>query len=144
MEDKEIRQLEEFAEKVKANYSIEYNLEGIKRLEEEITKNRNAFQNWAEGHQDAWVFAFGAFIGKCMILNYGGQWVKHEDTIGIKLENSDFFANPFSKVSKQFQPDGMYDSITSFYEISKNIDNIVSRQVKTGTKTIRKAWWKIW
>jgi hypothetical protein len=71
-----------------------------------------------------------------MITNIKG-FLMAIDIFGLK---GDIFANPFQKVWKQYQPDGHYDSITSFYEISENVAEIISRK----TKEEKKVWWKFW
>ncbi len=136
----------QLAEKTRARLGLEYNTEGVKRVEQEIETLRTNFDNLSEEQKDIYVQSYGAFLGICMLVNYGGQWSKHNDTIGVKLKTSGYWANPFGKVWKQMQPGGEYDSITSFFEISKNIDSITTAAGK-GVKVQappKKPWWKFW
>ncbi|MFN8286767.1 MAG: hypothetical protein U0V74_08450 [Chitinophagales bacterium] len=134
------------AEKTREYFGVQYNLEGVKKIEQEIELLRNNFSNLSEAEKDKWVQSFGAFLGICMLVNYGGEWTMNRETIGIKLKGSNYWANPFGKVWKQMQPGGEYDSISSFYEVSKSIDAIT----KSADKNVKiqapekKPWWKVW
>ncbi len=66
MDKKDLEILEEISNKTKEMFSIEYNLEGVQRLEEEISNKRDEFQTWKESKQNAWVEHFGAFVGRCL------------------------------------------------------------------------------
>lgn len=134
------------AEKTREKFGLQYNLAGVKKAEDIIVDLRNDFANLTEEDKDVWVESFGSFLGICMLVNYGGEWAKNQDTIGVKLKSSGYWANPFGKVWKQLQPGGEYDSITSFYEISENLDSITQAKDKTVKIQApeKKPWWKIW
>ena len=62
------------------------------------------------------VNVIGAFVGECVIANYGGNWRADEDGAwGVYFDN-DNAAFPFAKVRKQFD-NGREggDSVHSFY-----------------------------
>ena len=60
--------------------------------------------------------SMGAFLGECIIANYGGVWRKSENgELGIYFNSGDS-AFPFAKVEKQLRNGGI-DSILSFYEV---------------------------
>jgi len=140
MEEETIKYLDLIAERVRQIYAIDFNYDGVKVLEQEICNQRDDFKTWSESLQNTWVDSFAAFLGTCMIKNYGGHWAMYGNQIGVKLDDSGVFANPFSKVWKQFQPDGMFDSISSFYLIAKNFDTIVEQGKPEELK--KKPWWK--
>jgi len=57
----------------------------------------------------------GSFLGECLIVGYGGQWVEDPKMgWGVRVAN-EITAFPFNKVEKRFKPDGQFDSIASFY-----------------------------
>ena len=60
----------------------------------------------------------GAFLGECIIANYGGQWRESEGTWGVFFSerNDRSAAFPFNKVRKQLL-NGSEDSILSFYDV---------------------------
>ena len=57
----------------------------------------------------------GAFLGECIIANYGGAWREVEGDWGVFFDEQNA-AFPFAKVQKQFQ-NGGEDSIHSFYTV---------------------------
>lgn len=57
----------------------------------------------------------GAFLGECIIANYGGAWREGEGTWGVYFDEKNA-AFPFAKVQKQFE-NGAEDSILGFYEV---------------------------
>lgn len=59
--------------------------------------------------------SIGAFLGECIIANYGGQWRESEGTWGIYFDDKNA-AYPFAKVEKHLL-NGREDSILSFYEV---------------------------
>ncbi len=60
----------------------------------------------------------GAFLGECIIANYGGQWRESEGGWGVFFSESDErdAAFPFNKARKQLLY-GAEDSILSFYNV---------------------------
>ena len=62
--------------------------------------------------------SIGAFLGECIIANYGGEWRESEGTWGIFFSESNdrSAAFPFNKVRKQLLY-GLGDSILSFYDV---------------------------
>ena len=62
--------------------------------------------------------SIGAFLGECIIANYGGQWRESEGTWGVFFSERDdrSAAFPLNKVRKQLL-NGSEDSILSFYDV---------------------------
>ena len=62
--------------------------------------------------------SIGAFLGECIIANYGGRWREFEGTWGVFFSESNdrSAAFPFNKVRKQLL-NGEEDSILSFYDV---------------------------
>ena len=58
--------------------------------------------------------SIGAFLGECIIANYGGQWRESEGRWGVYFDEQNA-AYPFAKVQKQLL-NGSEDSILSFYK----------------------------
>lgn len=56
----------------------------------------------------------GAYLGECIIRNYGGQWRADDDGAWGVFFDTQNAAFPFTKVAKQFA-NGAEDSIYSFY-----------------------------
>jgi hypothetical protein len=65
---------------------------------------------------DGLVNVIGAFVGECVIANYGGRWREDEHGWGVFFDDGNA-AYPFAKVRKQFD-NGREggDSVHSFYE----------------------------
>ena len=65
---------------------------------------------------DGLVNVIGAFVGECVIANYGGRWRESEYGWGVYFDDGNA-AYPFAKVRKQFD-NGREggDSVHSFYE----------------------------
>ena len=57
----------------------------------------------------------GAFLGECIIANFGGAWREGEGAWGVYFDGENA-AFPFAKVQKQFE-NGAEDSILSFYTV---------------------------
>jgi hypothetical protein len=57
--------------------------------------------------------SIGAFLGECIIANYGGQWRAGEGTWGVYFDEENA-AYPFAKAYKHLL-NGSGDSILSFY-----------------------------
>jgi hypothetical protein len=87
-----------------------YNEKSVSWLNDYITHIKYDF---SEETIDKLVMIFGSFLGECMRLNYGGEWlVMHEQwSIGFTKE---FYVFPFYKVSKHFDSD--HESILEFYQ----------------------------
>lgn len=122
--------LTELAHDVKTSLGINFNDKGVKYLEGfiEQTKSQIAKDEWS-----GLVTSCGAFLGQCIIEQYGGEWSTEENgQISISFdENNKVF--PFSKVSKQFD-NGLEDSIYSFYTVIPKIFKLKPKK--------KKSWWK--
>ena len=106
--------LKALAEKVKEQLSLSYDEESVKFLEGLIERVKPEFKG---SEANGLVNSIGAFLGECIIINYGGQWSIDEETqracIIFDQQNKIF---PFSKTAKQFA-NGLEDSIYSFYTV---------------------------
>lgn len=125
-----MKELEKVAEKVRAALNLKYDVDSVKFLEGFIERNK------LEIPRDEWdglINSCGAFLGQCVIKNYGGEWQKENDghvSVAFDNRNSVF---PFAKVSKQFE-NGLEDSIYSFYTV---IPTVFTIKLKT-----KKKWWQ--
>jgi hypothetical protein len=65
---------------------------------------------------DGLVNVIGAFVGECVMANYGGRWRRDEHGWGVFFDDGNA-AYPFANVRKQFD-NGREggDSVHSFYE----------------------------
>jgi len=136
------------AEQLRASFDIDYNLDGIQTIENAINEDRPYYEQLDEKQRTNLAYKIGFFIGACMIKNYGGEWVEHEQGIGIKV--NDYQAFPINKAFKFISEDGRFDSISSFYEISGSLDAIMNKNSVTDSTEPnvvtpkRKAWWQFW
>lgn len=142
-----------FAEQLRVDFDINYDLEGIQTIEHTINENRAHYEQKSEKERIQLACKIGFFIGVCMIKNYGGEWIEHEQGYGIKV--NDYQAFPINKAFKFISEDGMFDSISSFYEISGSLEAIMAKNVSSAveedpkteaiqTKNQHKAWWQFW
>lgn len=125
-----MQEFKDLADKLKTGFKINYNADGIKFLEGFIERNK------AQITKDEWeglINSCGAFVGQCIIENYGGQWVRDESGQAAILFNENNKIYPFTKVRKQFE-NGLEDSIYAIY-------TIIPAVFKAGIKT-RKKWWQ--
>ena len=125
-----MQELTELAHKLKTVLEIKYDGDGVKFLEGFIERNKSVI---AEEEWNGLINSCGAFLGQCIIENYGGQWLEEPDgnvTIAFDDDNKVY---PFSKVMKQFE-NGLEDSIHSMFTI---IPIVYSLQPKP-----KKKWWK--
>jgi len=148
-----IKHANNFAEIVKKEYDIAYDLQGIKTIEERINSKRDHYENISEKEKRHHSYKIGSFIGVCMIKNYNGTWDESENGLGVKIKNNVAF--PIQKTFKFLSQDGIFDSISSFYEISGSLDKILDKNESNiesgGIKTVQgneilkdKKWWKFW
>lgn len=123
-----MQELTDLAGKLKAELKIEYDSNGVKFLEGFIERNKGQFA------KDQWyglINSCGAFLGQCIIENYGGQWEREENGhIAIAFDDKNK-AYPFSKVSKQFD-NGLEDSIHSMYIIIPTVFKLKPKIKKNG------------
>ncbi len=99
-------------EKVLNENSIksDYSKESLKEIETWLSSLKKK-------QQKEFILNVGAYLGECMIKNYGGTWVQMDNTWAVKFENNSK-AFPLSKVSK-FVYNGSEDSFYSMYTILK-------------------------
>lgn len=104
-------QLIELANTAKEKLHIEFNEEGVKYLEGFIERIKSQF---SKEDSDGIINTCGAFLGQCIINNYGGKWMYDENNrIAIAFDNNNLIY-PISKTRKQFE-NGLEDSIYSMY-----------------------------
>ena len=125
-----MKEPEQLAESVKKQLNLKYNAESVKFLEGFIERNKATFEK-----EDAkgLINSLGAFLGQCIIENYGGQWQLDNETgsVAIVFDNKNK-AFPFAKLSKQFE-NGLEDSIYSFYTVIPTVFKFDKK---------KKPWWK--
>lgn len=125
-----MKELTDLADKLKMALEIKFDSDGVKFLEGFIERNKTQIA------KDEWlglINSCGAFLGQCIIENYGGEWIREENgQIAIAFDDKNKIY-PFSKVSKQFE-NGLEDSIHSMYSI---IPTVFKLKPKT-----KKKWWQ--
>jgi hypothetical protein len=125
-----MKELEKLAESVKTQLNLKYDIDSIKFIEGFIERNKSSF---GKEETKGLINSLGAFLGQCIIENYGGQWQLDNEmgTMAVVFDDKNK-AYPFSKVNKQFD-NGLEDSLYSFYTIIPTIFKI---------KKKKKSWWK--
>ena len=121
-----MKELEDLATTVKKQLKLKYDSESVKFVEGFIERNKTEFpkEQW-----DGLINSCGAFLGQCVIENYGGKWEKDVNGhICVSFDDKNK-VYPFAKVSKQFE-NGLEDSIHSFYTIIPTVFKIDSRPKK--------------
>jgi hypothetical protein len=107
-----MKEIEELADTVKVQLNLEYNEASVEFVEGFIERNKLQIEkeNW-----DGLINSLGAFLGQCIIENYGGKWEFDEETQAtcVAFDNKNK-VYPFAKVSKQFE-NGLAESISSLY-----------------------------
>ena len=148
-----IKHANNLAEITKKEFDVTYDLNGIQAIEEKVNNQREFYENQDEKEKRYLSYKIGSFIGVCMIKNYDGTWEKTEDGLGIKINNNVAF--PIQKVFKFLNEDGVFDSISSFYEISGSLDKIIEKSesnsesgkikiIKASEIKKSKKWWEFW
>jgi hypothetical protein len=101
------------------NVTLSYDEASLEYLDGYIGRTRDAIREKSGGKYTGLVNVIGSFLGECIIANFGGQWKQSENGAwGVYFENNSA-AFPFAKVQKAFSEDGQFQSIASFYRISK-------------------------
>jgi hypothetical protein len=99
--------------------ALSYDTQSVEYLDGYITRNRAGIRKMTDSHYGGVVGTIGAFLGECIIVNFGGQWKQSENGAwGIYFDDKNAVF-PFVKVAKAFGPEGEFDSIASFYSLSK-------------------------
>ncbi len=98
----------------KQGVALDYDAASVEWVDGFIERQRARFPG---AEADGLVNVIGAFLGECIIRNFGGRWRESEGSWGVFFEG-DTAAFPFAKVRKQFDHgrEGG-DSIRSFYEV---------------------------
>jgi hypothetical protein len=107
-----MQQFEIWAETVREKLKLNYDEKSIEYLEDFIERVKPNYEN-----RDATgvINSIGAFLGQCIIINYGGAWgIDDESERDCVLFDERTKIFPFAKTAKQFS-NGLEDSIHSFY-----------------------------
>ena len=109
-----MKEIEDLANSVKTQLNLEYDDTSVMFIENFIEKNKQQIE---KEEWDGLINSMGAFLGQCIIENYGGKWEVDEETqvtcVAFDNKNKVY---PFAKVSKQFE-NGLEDSISSMYRL---------------------------
>jgi hypothetical protein len=101
-----------------AGLILRYDEQSMEYLDGYISRNRAAIQK-TDGQSQGAVNMIGSFLGEAVIANFGGQWKQSETGAwGVYFDEKNAIF-PFVKVAKAFGPQGAFDSIASFYSLSK-------------------------
>ena len=141
-----MEELDQLAESVRQKLNLVYDAESVKFIEGFVERNRVqiAPEEW-----QGLITSLGAFLSRCIMLNYGGSWQQddeHGPYIAFDEQNKVF---PFSKVAKQFE-NGLEDSVYSFYQVIPIVFKLtplvpVSPPIAVVTpEPSRKPWYKFW
>jgi hypothetical protein len=99
--------------------TLRYDEQSVEYLDGYIARNRAGIRKKTEGQYSGVVNTIGSFLGECIIANYGGQWKQSETGVwGVYFDDKNAVF-PFVKVEKALGPEGEFDSIASFYSLSK-------------------------
>lgn len=109
-----MEEIENLSEQVRIHLKLSYDADSVKRVEEFIEQTKSHLNSDA---QQGLANSMGAFLGQCIIKNYGGRWLSDEKfkTICVALPSGDRLY-PFAKTAKQFE-NGLEDSIYSFFTV---------------------------
>ena len=96
---------------VKRQLNVDYNRKSVTLLEKFIEDIRH---DHSREEAKKISTSIGAFLGECIIHNFGGAWHKDDEGRWWIRFNDKNSVNPFSKVLKQFK-NGLEDSVAKFY-----------------------------
>lgn len=126
-----MKELKKLALSVKGKLDLQYNADAIEYLEGYIERVKPEFK---DEDVSGLVNALGAFLGECIIFNYGGRWAIDTESNRPCVEFDDKNrCYPISKTQKQFD-NGVEDSIYSFYIV---IPTVFKVKNKTGFSALR-------
>jgi hypothetical protein len=106
----------------KMRRELNYDEEGVRWMQEYIEQAR------LKGEKDKWqgfIDLIGAFLGECMVRNFGGYWVRCDDSAAVWVGGFGI-AFPFNKTFKQFEYGteggdailGLYSNVETFRRIN--------------------------
>jgi hypothetical protein len=125
-----MQELRELAKEVKKVLKLEYDGDSIKLLEGFIERQKTQF---TQEEKEGLINSCAAFLGQCIIENYGGNWKRDPDDHSYIAFDEKNCVYPFSKVRKQFE-NGLDDSIHSFYTVIPWIFKLEPK--------VKKKWWQ--
>ena len=116
------------AETTRKQLNLKYNLESVKFLEGFIERVKSEM---TEEELKGLINSCTAFLGECIVRNYGGNWLNTNGEMSVAFDNENkVFA--LTKVEKQFK-NGLEDSIYSFYISIPAIFNLKQKR----------KWWQV-
>jgi hypothetical protein len=126
-----MEEINKLADKVKTSLNLRYDNESVKFIEGfiERTKIQIPKEEW-----DGLINSCAAFLGRCIIENYGGQWGKRPNGDIVIVFSGGTDANPYAKTKKQFE-NGLEDSVFSMY-------SAIPVVFKDYIPIKKKKWWK--
>jgi hypothetical protein len=129
-----MEELKDLAAKAKEQLNIKYNADGVKFLEGFIERNKSEIpkEQWS-----GLINTCGAFLGQCIIKNFGGKWVREDDEQVAVVFGDGNKIYPFAKVNKQFE-NGLEDSIFSLFTLIPTVYKIEPRSPR------KTKWWRFW
>ena len=109
-----MKDLQDIALRAKASLCIEYNLEGVRYVEQFIEDYRSLPNITLDDKKDSALF-LGSYLGECIIHNYGGEWStdKELNLVCVRFDEKNCVF-PLTKTLKQLQ-NGKEDSVYEFY-----------------------------
>ena len=118
-----------------------------------INENRDSYESKSDKEKRYNSYKIGSFIGVCMIKNFNGFWTEKENGLGVQIKDHVVF--PIQKTYKFLNEDGIFESLSSFYEISGVLDRILEKKANNPdnrditilqAKKVMKSknWWEFW
>jgi hypothetical protein len=135
-------ELEKLAHQVKDFLQLEYDGHAIEVVDKLIEEQRKLYLG---KEREGLINSLGAFVGQCIIENFGGKWqfdpVSKNYCVSFDDENRIY---PFVKVAKQFEH-GSEDSVRSFFRMIPFIFKMEQKaETETKEKPGKKKWWRFW
>lgn len=116
---------------------VAYDEPGVRWLDRYIDNQREAA---APDVRERLPNTLGAYLGECIRLTYGGQWVQDEMGWAVKI-NEHLTVYPFNKVRKQLSnADG--DSVLGFFTTIPAL--LDGNTPPPFTRQADRPWWKLW
>lgn len=113
-------ELDQAAERTRQEFNWRYNAESVKFVEQSIESTKASSlppEEWP-----GLINALGAFLGRCIIRNYGGSWQTDKNSEPCVVFNEQHQVFPLSEVAKQFANGPEY-SVYSFYTAIPTVFN---------------------
>src|SRR5436190_23483653 len=117
----------------KLGVEIQYDEDGVRWLDGYIDDQRDEA---AQDLKDRLPSTLGSYLGECVRLTYGGEWLQDAQTGWMVKINDKLSVYPFNKVRKQLN-NAEGDSVLAFF---RTIPALLHGKPVVS----RRPWWKFW